>query len=191
MNIFLLGLAIFFVPHLFSSFRDRSDGKDLRRKIGYNTYMGIYSVITLVGLVLMIKGFGEMRPAQVLYEAPSWGMHLNLIFSFLALIFFIAANFPTGHIKKTLKHPMLVGVKLWAVGHLLSNGELNSVMLFGAFLAYAVIDRIAVKRRGDLGPVAKTPHAKWDILSVTLGVFVTLIFVYYVHPNWIGVPVLP
>ena len=85
---------------------------------------------------------------------------------------------------------MLVGIKLWALGHLLSNGELNSVILFGLFLAYAVIDRIAVKRRGDFGPVGVKADAKYDILSLVIGGAVVLAFIVFVHPKWIGVPVM-
>ena len=191
MNIFLLGLVIFFIPHLYSAFRSREEGRDRRKNMGENKYMGLYSVVALIGFVLMIKGFGDMRPSQVLYEAPSWGFHANTLLTPIALILFIASQFPAGHIKKRLKHPMLVSIKLWALGHLLSNGELNSVILFGAFLAFAVIDRIRVKRRGDMGAANAVATAKWDVIAVILGVSVTVLFVFYAHPKWIGVPVMP
>ena len=188
--LFLAGLALFFVPHFYTSFRSRAEGQDIRRKWGEAKYMGLYSLVSLAGFVLIIIGFGATRPSPVLFEAPLWGQHLNLILSSLALILIIASQFPAGHIKQKLKHPMLVGIKLWALGHLLSNGELNSVILFGLFLAYAVIDRIAVKRRGDFGPVGVKADAKFDILSLVIGGAVVLAFIVFVHPKWIGVPVM-
>ena len=99
---------------------------------------------------------------------------------------------PAGHIKKTLKHPMLVAVKLWALGHLLANGELNSIILFGSFLAYGVIDRIAVKKRGDNGPPADLkPNVMGDVLSVVVGLGVYAAIAFWLHPILFGVPAMP
>ena len=107
-----------------------------------------------------------------------------------ALILLVASQIPAGHIKKLARHPMLVAVKLWATGHLLSNGELNSVILFGAFLAYAVFDRIMVKRRGDNGPgpdvVAKPVN---DIIAVVVGLVAYVAIAHYLHPILFGVSV--
>ena len=190
MIMFLAGLALFFVPHFYTSFRSRAEGSDIRKNWGETKFMGLYSLVSLAGFVLMIMGFGAMRPSPVLFEAPVWGQHLNLILSAIALVLFVASQMPPGHIKQKLKHPMLVGIKLWAFGHLLSNGELNSLILFGAFLAYAVIDRIAVKRRGDMGPVGVKADAKWDILAIVIGGAIVLAFITYIHPRWIGVAVM-
>ena len=190
MMMFLAGLALFFVPHFYTSFRSRTEDRDIRKNWGETKYMGLYSLVSLAGFVLMIVGFGAMRPSPVLFDAPAWGQHLNLILSSIALILFVASQMPPGHIKQKLKHPMLVGIKLWALGHLLANGELNSVILFSAFLAYAVIDRIAVKRRGDFGPVGVKADAKWDILALVIGAVIILAFITYIHPKWIGAPVM-
>ncbi|MEO0465093.1 MAG: NnrU family protein [Pseudomonadota bacterium] len=190
MTILIAGLLVFFVPHLFSSFRTRAEGADLRQSMGQLPYMGLYSLVSLVGFVLIVWGYGAARPSEVLYTAPTWGRHLNYLLMPIALVILVASQVPKGYIAKTLKHPMLVAVKIWAVGHLLANGELNSVLLFGAFLAYAVIDRIAVKRRGDLGAVAQ-PNVMGDVISVVVGLGAFVALLLWLHPVLFGVPVWP
>lgn len=188
MTLLLAGLVIFFGVHLYSAFRSRNPDQDLRKRLGEKSYMGLYSLVSLAGFVLIIMGYGAMRPAPVLYAAPEWGRLLNLALMPVALIMLISSQMPAGHIKKTLKHPMLVSVKLWAVLHLLSNGELNAVILFGAFLVYAVIDRIAVKRRGDMGSANAIPQVKWDIVAIILGLGIYMAFIMGLHTILIGVP---
>ena len=187
----IAGLVVFFGVHLFSAFRSRKPGEDLKQRIGYGPYMGLYSLISLIGLVLIIYGYDAARWMGSLYFAPSWGSHVNMALMLPALIFLVAANLPTGRIKKALKHPMLV-VKLWALGHLLANGEWNSIILFGSFLAYAVIDRIAVKKRGDNGPPGDVAVSNMgDIGALVIGTGVYVAFVFHLHRWLIGVPVVP
>ncbi|HBX96402.1 MAG TPA: NnrU family protein [Hyphomonas sp.] len=188
----IAGLVVFFGVHLFSAFRSRKPGEDLKQRIGYGPYMGLYSLISLIGLVLIIYGYDAARWMGSLYFAPSWGSHVNMALMLPALIFLVAANLPTGRIKKALKHPMLVAVKLWALGHLLANGEWNSIILFGSFLAYAVIDRIAVKKRGDNGPPGDVAVSNMgDIGALVIGTGVYVAFVFHLHQWLIGVPVVP
>ena len=192
MTYLLAGLVLFFGPHLFSAFRSRAPGRDLRQKLGYGPYMGLYSLLTIAGFVLIIYGYGAMRPSAVIWVPPVWLKHVNMLFQLLALPILVAAYMPAGHIKKTLKHPMLVAVKLWALGHLLANGELNSIILFGSFLAYGVIDRIAVKKRGDNGPPADLkPNVMGDVLSVVVGLGVYAAIAFWLHPILFGVPAMP
>ena len=187
----IAGLVLFFGAHLFSAFRSRAPGKDLRQRMGYGPYMGLYSLVALAGFGLIIYGYDAARWMGSLYFAPSWGRHLNMTLMLPAMIILVAAYLPTGRIKKTLKHPMLVAVKLWALGHLLANGEWNSVILFTSFLAYAIIDRIAVKKRGDNGPPADVaPSSLGDIGALVIGIGVYLAFVFHLHEFLIGVPVL-
>ena len=109
-----------------------------------------------------------------------------------AMILLVAAYMPTGRIKKAAKHPMLLAVKIWAFGHLLANGELNSVLLFGSFLAYGVIDRIALKKRGDIGPGPDAPvSAMGDIGAVVIGAGVYAAILLWLHPILFGMPALP
>ena len=188
---FILGLVIFFGAHLFTTFRSREPGKDIKAKLGYGTYMGLYSLVSIAGFVLICWGFGATRDAGSLYMAPSWGRHVNLALMLPALILLVASQLPTGAIKKAVKHPMLVAVKLWAFGHLLANGELNSVILFGSFLAYAVIDRIAVKKRGDNGPATDaTASVMSDVGAVVIGGGLYVAILIWLHPILFGVAIM-
>ena len=108
-----------------------------------------------------------------------------------SLILLAASQLPTGAIKKAVKHPMLVAVKLWAFGHLLANGELNSVILFGSFLAYAVIDRIAVKKRGDNGPARDAAASVMsDVGAVVIGGGLYVAILIWLHPILFGVAIM-
>ncbi len=192
MTILITGLAVFFGLHVFSAIRSREPGKDLRAKLGYGPFMGLYSLVSIMGFVLIIYGFGASRGAGVLYTPPSWLAHVNLLLTIPALILLIASQVPAGHIKKVTKHPMLLAVKLWAFGHLLANGELNSVLLFGSFLAYAVFDRIMVKRRGDDGPGPDvTLNPLMDVLSVIIGIGAWAAIALWLHPILFGVVAMP
>ncbi|KCZ87621.1 NnrU family protein [Hyphomonas johnsonii] len=187
----ILGLVVFFGAHLFTTFRSREPGKDLKAKLGYGPYMGLYSLVSLAGFVLICWGFAATRDAGILYVAPSWGRHVNMALMLPALILLVASQLPTGAIKKAVKHPMLVAVKLWAFGHLLANGEINSVILFTSFLAYAVIDRIAVKRRGDTGPAGDAPSSTVaDIGAVVIGTAAYVAILMWLHPILFGVAVM-
>ncbi len=194
MSLFLIGLAVFFIPHFYSIFRSRAPGKDLRETLGFVKYMGLYSLISLAGFVMLIMGYIQMRPSPEIYTPPSWGPSVNYILMLLALIFLAASQMPAGHIKARLKHPMLVSVKIWALGHLLSNGELNAVILFGLFLAYAVIDRIAVKRRAAPPQTSVLPSvlpsAKWDGLAIIIGLGLYVLLFMGGHVLLFGVGVI-
>jgi uncharacterized membrane protein len=175
----VLGLVIFFGTHLFSAYRSREPGKDVRVKMGQGPYMGLYSLLSLAGFALIIWGYGAARPAPLLLTA-------------FAMIFLAAAYLPTGHIKKAVKHPMLLAVKIWAFGHLLANGELNSVLLFGSFLVYGVLDRIAVKKRGDNGPGPDAAvNIMGDLGAVVVGLGVYAAILLWLHPVLFGVAALP
>lgn len=192
MTYLILGLIVFFGTHLFSAFRSREPGKDLKARLGYGPYMGIYSLVSIAGFVLIIWGFGAARPSPILYTPPVWLAHINLVLMLAAMILLAAAYLPTGRIKKAVKHPMLAAVKIWAFGHLLANGELNSVLLFGSFLAYGVIDRIAVKKRGDIGPGPDAPvSAMGDVGAIVIGAAAYAAILYWLHPILFGMPALP
>ncbi len=191
MLLFLLGLVLFFGLHLFSAVRTRDAGRDLKVRLGYGPFMGLYSLISLMGFVLICYGYGQTRGMGVLYTPPLWTQHLNLLIMLPAMILLVASQMPTGYIRQVSRHPMLLAVKLWAVGHLLANGEYNSVILFGTFLAFAVFDRIMVKRRGDMGPgpdVVIKPQM--DAFAILLGLGLYAFFALYLHPLLIGVAVI-
>jgi len=189
---FIAGLVIFFGTHLFSAFRPRTEGRDLRQNMGEPAYMGLYGLVALAGLVLMIWGYGEARPGGLLYTAPVWGRHLNYILMPVALIMLVAAYAPTGYIARALKHPMLAAVKLWALGHLLANGETVAVILFASFLAYGVLARIRAKKRGDLGAGAVADiKPMGDVIAIVMGLGVSAALILWLHPILFGVAVWP
>ncbi len=190
---FIAGLVIFFGTHLFSAFRSRTDGHDLRKNVGESAFMAAYSLVALAGFVLLVWGYGEARASTgMLYTAPVWGRHLNYVLMPIALIMLVAAYAPTGHIAKTLKHPMLAAVKLWAVGHLLANGETVAVILFGSFLAYAIFARIMSKRRGDLGAGAAVKvNPAGDLIAIGVGLGVSAALILWLHPILFGAYVWP
>lgn len=192
MTLFILGLVVFFGLHIYSAVRSRDPEKDLRKRFGEGPYMGLYSVVSLIGFVMIIYGFGATRGAGILYVPPTWMAHINLVLTIPALILLVASQVPAGHIKKVSKHPMLVAIKLWAVGHLLANGELNSVLLFGSFLAYAIFDRIMVKRRGDNGPAPDLAlKPAMDVISIVVGLGVWAALAFWLHPILFGVVAVP
>lgn len=192
MTFLILGLVIFFGTHLFSAYRSREPGKDIRAKMGQGPYMGLYSLVSLAGFALIVWGYGAARPAPVLYVPPSYFAHINMGLMLFAMVFLAAAYMPTGHIKKAVKHPMLLAVKIWATGHLLANGELNSVLLFGSFLAYGVLDRIAVKKRGDNGPGPDVKaNVMGDVGAVVVGLGAYAVIAHWAHPILFGVSAVP
>lgn len=192
MLMFLAGLVIFFGVHVFSAVRSRDPEKDLRTRMGYGPFMGLYSLLSIIGFVLIVYGYGATRGAAVIYNPPTWLAHINLVLTIPALILLVASQVPAGYIKKVSKHPMLLAVKLWAFGHLLANGELNSVILFGSFLAYAVFDRIMVKRRGDNGPGPDaTLNPMMDVIAVVGGAAVWAAIALWLHPILFGVIAIP
>lgn len=192
MTYLILGILIFFGTHLFTTFRSREPGKDLKTRMGAGPYMGLYSLAALVGFVLMVWGFGASRGAGGPGTPPIGLRHVTLALMPFALIALAAAYTPTGHIKKMLKHPMLVAVKIWAAAHLLANWEWNSIFLFGSFLAYAVIDRIALKKRGDNGPPKDAPvNVMGDVAAVAIGLGAYVAILMWLHPVLFGVVVMP
>lgn len=184
---FIAGLAIFFGAHLYSAFRSRGEAS-IEARIGRLPYRGAYAVVSFLGLALLIHGYADLRGAVPVWDPPLWTRHLALTLMAPAIVLFVAAECPTGKIKATLKHPMLVGVKIWAISHLAANGDAASIILFGAFLAFAVIDRIMVKRRE--APPMPPATAKGDIIAVVVGAGLYLAIVFYGHEWLIGVPIM-
>jgi uncharacterized membrane protein len=183
MTLFLAGIALFFIPHVFTAFW-RDARSRFVNKLGAGPYKGLYSLLSAAGLVMIVVGWGG-ADARSLFVSPLWLRYVTQLLMLLALIALASAYLPKGRVAPALKHPMLAGVKLWAFAHLLVNGEVRSLVLFGAFLAYAVADRIAVKRRGEPTPAA----GPWrnDIYPVAAGGAAWALIYYWLHPYIGGV----
>ncbi len=186
-----LGLLVFLGAHalpIFSGVRNA-----MVARLGAMPYRGLFSVVSVVGLVMIVIGYGQARMdgSPVLYDPPTWTRHVTMLLMLPVFVLLIATYVP-GRIRKITRHPMLVAVKLWAFSHLLANGDLASVLLFGGFLVWAVADRISVKRRGDPGtPFSLEIAGKGrgaDIFAVVAGLLVYGLFVWKGHELVIGVP---
>ena len=195
MFILILGLVIFLGTHLFTTARGRRAA--LVERFGEGPYKAGYSIVALIGLVLVAYGFGQYRTHDWIdvWYPPAWTKHLALTLVWLAFVCVTAAYFP-GRIKRILKHPMLAGVKIWATAHLLANGDLGSILLFGSILAWAVIARISIKRRRDEvldhgGPAVEQGGWANDVAAVVIGTVLWFVFARWLHPLLIGVSVWP
>src|SRR5215475_2623065 len=186
--VLVLGLAIFLGAHVFVSRRKARAA--LIAHIGERPYKALFALVALTGLAVIVEGFGLYRASGYIdvWTPPSWMRHVTVALVWPAVILVTAAYIP-GDIKRTLKHPMLAGVKLWAFAHLLSNGDLGGMILFGSILGWAVYDRIALKRRADVGgPRIPVGGIKNDLLAVVVGTLIYLAVGFVFHPL-AGVPV--
>lgn len=185
--VLVVGLVVFIGAHTFVTFRDARARAIARLGTGYRV---LFALVSLTGLALIIWGYAQYRTHEwiQIWSPPAFMRHITVGLMLFAAIFVTAAFIPS-HIKTRLKHPMLAGIKTWALAHLLSNGDLGSMLLFGAFLAWGVYARIAAKRRGDLGPTTAPVGWTNDAIAVLVGVIIYLALGYVFHPAIIGVPV--
>lgn len=189
MSILIAGLIVFLGAHLFVTFREMRLA--VIDKLGDNAYRLSFSVVALIGLALIAYGYGVYRASGYVpvWDPPRGMAHLAIPLVWIAFVCVTAAYTPVGRIKTTLKHPMLVGVKTWALAHLLANGDLGSIILFGSLLAWAVYDRIAIKRRGgDAMPIG-VGFGSGDILAIVIGTILFGLF-FGLHRTLIGVPIV-
>lgn len=189
MIILILGLIIFIAIHMVSN--NRVKREEIITKYGEGAYKGVYTVISFIGVGLIAHGFYKYRQSGYIeiWSPPKAMMHINMLFSSVAMILLVAANLKAGFIKSRLKHPFLIGIKLWAFGHLLANGDLGSMLIFGAFLGYSVFNRIQLKKRGESAP-APFAFGLPDILSIIIGSALTYWLIKGLHMWLIGVPIL-
>lgn len=190
MTLLYIGAVIFVGAHLLAMFlpgaRDR-----LRARMGENPYKGVFSLISAAGLILMIYGFyttrGTLGPDDYIYTPAAWTRHAAMGLVLLAFIS-LGASHGKGHLKLWLKHPMSIGIGLWAFAHLLANGERPAIIFFGAFLVLAVLDILLSTMRGKL------PHheaqLKSDVRAVIIGVILYLVFLFGFHPYILHLPIV-
>ncbi len=189
MAMLVLGLVLFVGVHSLSivsySARDA-----LAARMGPGAFRGVYSLIALAGLVLVVVGYGAARQAPtVVYVTPYWVRYVTAVL-LLPLFVLLAAAYLPGRIQSATKHPMLVAVKLWALAHLLVNGTLADIVLFGVLLAWAVADRISLKRRPPRSTVQAPGSAYNDAIAAGAGLAVYVLFILGAHEWLFGVPIV-
>jgi uncharacterized membrane protein len=184
----ILGLVLFLGAHVFVSMRGEREA--LIARLGRGPYLGLFSLVSIIGIVLLGFGFARYRAEGLIpiWYPPPWTRHIVVALMWPASIAVVAAYIP-GNIKRALNHPMLVGVKIWAAAHLCANGDLGGIILFGGVLAWAIYDRITLKRRSDPGgpPI---PVGGWrnDIVAIVVGTIFYLALGFLFHPYVIGLP---
>jgi uncharacterized membrane protein len=188
--VMILGLVLFLGIHTVTTQRD------LRARaivsMGDSGYKIFYALVSIAGLALIVWGFAEYRASGWIdvWYPPKAFRHITVALMLPAVIL-VVASYIRGRIYTTLKHPMLAGVKLWAFAHLLANGDLGSIILFGSFLGWAVFDRISLKHRADAGaPPIPVGGVGNDLIAVGVGVVAYLALAFAFHPVVIGVPVV-
>jgi len=188
MGLLIAGLVAFLGLHslriVAGDWRRRQIGR-----MGEGPWKGIYSVLSIAAFVLLIWGFGEARQhPQLLYTPPLGLRHANALFTLIAFVLVAAAYVPRNHLKAALGHPMYAGIKVWALGHLLATGMLHDVVLFGAFLIWAVAGFMVSRRRDrEAGITYPRGTAVGDLLTLAIAAAIWAAFAFWLHAKWIGV----
>lgn len=189
MNLLLLGLVLFFGVHSISIVNDRWRNR-MAASMGEGRWKGVYALVAITGFVLIVWGYGLARQDPVvLYTPPAWLHPVAMVLLVPVFPLLLAAYLP-GRIQNTVKHPMLAATKLWAVAHLLANGMLADVLLFGAFLVWAVVDRISMQRRAQRPVPSVPPSRANDLIALVGGLALYAAFVLWLHGWLIGVPLI-
>ncbi|MBD8881437.1 NnrU family protein [Rhodanobacter sp. 7MK24] len=188
MSVLILGLVLFLGMHSLRIFADGWRARQIAR-LGQKRWKGMYALVSLVGFVLICWGFGLARHEPVLlYSPPAWLMRLNALFTLVAFVLLAAARVPRNGIKARLHHPQVLAVKTWAFGHLLATGMLHDVVLFGAFLLWAVVLFAASRRRDRReGTIYPPGTLKGTATAVVAGVVLWALFAFWLHALLIGV----
>lgn len=186
MVILILGLALFLGVHSIRAVAPQWRREAVRR-IGDGVYKGVYSFLSLAGFALIIWGFGHAAAESGIAYVPPFGLrHATYALMLPALVLAVASVLPPGYIRRSVRHPLLIGTALWAFAHLLVNGEIAAVVLFGAFLGWAVIE-LAVQATRSSPPLA-APAAIFDVAAVIAGLALYGLLVWRLHEWAFGVP---
>lgn len=188
MTLLVLGLVLFLGSH---SVRIVADDWRTKRVVamGEMPWKAVYAIVALVGFVLIVYGYAEARTAPVvLWNPPTWTRHLAALLTIPAFILLVAAYVPGNRIKARVGHPMVAGVKVWAFSHLIANGTLADLVLFGSFLAWAVLDFISARKRDRAARrTYAASGAGRDVIVIAVGLAAWAAFAFWLHAAWIGV----
>lgn len=187
-TLLILGLILFLGAHSVRIVAEEWRGQTVAR-VGERTWKGVYSVVSIVGFVLIVMGYSAARQQPILVWSPPIPLrHISSLVNLAALILLVAAYVPGNGLKARLHHPMVLAVKVWAFAHLMANGTLADLLLFGSFLAWAIFDFRAARRRdAEAGTVYPAGTGAATALTVVLGVVVWAGFAFWAHEAWIGV----
>lgn len=188
--ILIAGLALFLGVHTLTTLR----GPRARviARLGDGGYKLVYSLVSVAGIALIAWGYSKYRQdGWINIWYPPQSLRHLVLGLMLPVVILVVASYLRGNIYRIVKNPMLAGVKLWALLHMLINGDLGSIILFGSILAWAVYDRISLKHRTDAG-APPIPVGGWgnDVIAVAVGVVVYVAIVFAFHPLIIGVPIV-
>ncbi|MGE3245504.1 MAG: NnrU family protein [Beijerinckiaceae bacterium] len=189
MTLLIAGLAIFIAAHVFVTMRGWR--QSAIATLGTGGYRTAFSVFALTGLVSIVFGYARYRASGYIpvWEPPLWASHLAIPLVWIAFVFGSAFFTPPGRIRVALQHPLLAGLAVWACAHLLTNGDLGSILLFGSALAWTLYSSFSLRWRERVDASAAVPSAAGDILALAIG---TLLFAcaFWLHPYLVGVPIL-
>jgi uncharacterized membrane protein len=189
MLLLVFSLILFFATH---SLRIVAPGfrANLISSMGARTWHIGYGIVAILTFVLLVYAFGQARQVTgMLYSPPVWTAHLALTLMLFAMICLVAGVLPAGYIKTKGKYPFILAIKIWALSHLLANGETSSVLLFAAFLAWGVFLRISLKRRERAGEITRKPFVsgRYDLMAIAGGIVLWVAFIWKLHEWLIGV----
>ncbi len=188
MIVMVLGLVLFLGVHSVRVFADDWRAAQIAAR-GEGAWKGVYSLLSIAGFVLLVYGYGLARTAPVeLWNPPVWTRHLASLLTLAAFVLLAAAYVPRTRIKAAVGHPMVLGVKVWAFAHLIANGRLADLVLFGAFLVWAIVLYGASRRRDRRnGTRYYTGSVSRDAIAIVVGVAAWAAFAFWLHASLIGV----
>ncbi len=188
MALLIAGLILFLGAHSTRVFADDWRTRTIERT-GELKWKGLVTALSIAGFVLLIVGYDQARMTPIaLWQPPLWTRHVALLLNLLAFILLAAAYVPRNIIKSKIGHPMIAGVKLWALAHLLANGNLADALLFGGFLVWAVLNFRASRRRDRLNATVYPSAAMFNsLLTLVIGLAAGVVFMLWLHVRWVGV----
>jgi uncharacterized membrane protein len=188
MSLLVLGLVLFLGIHSSRVFAEGARERFIAQR-GPNAWKGLYSLVSVAGFALVVWGYGQARlDPVVLWGSPLWVRHLASLLTLVSFVFLAAAYVPGNAIKARLQHPMVLGVKAWALAHLVANNTLADLLLFGGFLAWSVLSYRAARARDRAAGVVPGPaQGSRTALAVVIGLAAWAVFAFWAHQALIGV----
>ena len=179
MFILVVGLILFFGPHSLKMLVPERRAAFIAKR-GEGPWKGMVALSSVAGIALMIWGWMAYRwQAPDIYTPPDWGVHVTAVLNFVGLVLLFSSGKPVGRIKAFVVHPMAFGIAAWGVGHLFSNGDLASILLFGVWSVYALVSALVATLRGDSRP--RFESTKTDISAIIVALVIYLVLVYFLH----------